>query len=102
MDDTFKINAIDQVVIRVKDLQLSANWYADVLGLKEYKLKKWGHYPIFMLSNKCGVVLFPTEPFEVKLPPNSTQIVTSVLSANGPSDSIPSTYAVKLLLSLAY
>jgi len=59
MEETIKIEFLDHVAIRVKDLELSANWYKRVLGLKKYKLKEWGEFPIFMLSNKTGVALFP-------------------------------------------
>ncbi|MDX1463369.1 MAG: VOC family protein, partial [Marinirhabdus sp.] len=36
-----------------------AKWYENVLGLKKYRCKEWGDYPIFMLKNKTGVTLFP-------------------------------------------
>ena len=55
----FKIDFLDHVAIRVKDLEASARWYQEVLGLKKYQLKEWGSYPIFMLANKSGVALFP-------------------------------------------
>tara|TARA_R110000787_G_scaffold86285_4_gene184016 strand:+ start:7289 stop:7618 length:330 start_codon:yes stop_codon:yes gene_type:complete len=31
-----------------------------VLGLKKYQLPEWGDFPIFMLANKSGIALFPT------------------------------------------
>jgi len=55
----FKINFLDHVAIRVKDLSLSAEWYEKVLGLKKYEVDVWGPFPIFMLSGKTGVALFP-------------------------------------------
>jgi len=59
MEKPLKLEFLDHVAIRVKDLEFSANWYEQVLGLNKRKLKKWGDFPIFMLSNQCGVALFP-------------------------------------------
>ena len=55
----FKINFLDHVAIRVTNIEVSANWYESVLGLKRYQLEAWGAYPIFMLSGKSGVAIFP-------------------------------------------
>lgn len=55
----FELEFLDHVAINVKDLNASAEWYEKVLGLKKYQLKKWGEFPIFMLSGKSGVALFP-------------------------------------------
>jgi catechol 2,3-dioxygenase-like lactoylglutathione lyase family enzyme len=63
----FKINFLDHVAIRVKDLALSAEWYEKVLGLKKYEIDAWGAYPIFMLSGKTGVALFPANTSDPKL-----------------------------------
>jgi len=56
-----EINFLDHVAIRVIDLEVSADWYEKVLGLKRHQPAKWGEYPIFMLSNKSGIALFPAE-----------------------------------------
>ena len=61
-DEKFKIEGLDHVAIRVKDLDTSANWYHEVLGLKRYLLPEWGSYPIMMLANRSGVALFPENP----------------------------------------
>lgn len=65
MSERIKIEYLDHVAIRVQDLELSANWYARVLGLKKYKFKEWGDFPIFMMSGKSGVALFPFDVVDV-------------------------------------
>jgi len=55
----FKINHLDHVGIRVKDLEASANWYHQTLGLKIIKVEKWNPYPIFLVAGKTGIALFP-------------------------------------------
>jgi len=54
-----EISFLDHVAIRVIDLDVSAAWYEKVLGLKRHQPAEWGDYPIFMLSNKSGIALFP-------------------------------------------
>ena len=56
---SFKLNFLDHVAIRVNDMNISIEWYVKVLGLKKYKLEKWGEYPVFMLSGKSGIAIFP-------------------------------------------
>ena len=56
-----KLNFLDHVAIHVADMEISAAWYEKTLGLKRYNLKKWGDVPIFMLSGKCGVAIFPAD-----------------------------------------
>jgi len=56
-----KLEFLDHVAINVADLEAAAAWYEKVLGLKKYKLEKWGEYPIFMLSGKTGIALFPSD-----------------------------------------
>jgi len=55
----FKLDFLDHIAIRVKDIDASAAWYSTVLGLKRTQLEKWGEFPIFMLSGKTGIALFP-------------------------------------------
>jgi catechol 2,3-dioxygenase-like lactoylglutathione lyase family enzyme len=55
----FKIDFLDHVAIRVKDLEASAAWYEKILGLRRFQPPKWGDYPIFMRAGTSGVALFP-------------------------------------------
>ncbi len=73
-EETIELDFLDHVAIRVKDLEASALWYARVLGLKKYKLKKWGEFPIFMMSKKFGVALFPADLEDDYLNPNSKNL----------------------------
>jgi len=59
--DNFKIDFLDHVAIRVRDMDVSVKWYEKVLGLKKYQLPEWGDFPIFMLSGKTGVAIFPAK-----------------------------------------
>ena len=55
------IEFLDHVAIRVQDLNVSVEWYQKVLGLKKYQLPEWGDFPIFLLSGKSGIALFPAK-----------------------------------------
>ncbi|RPG31347.1 VOC family protein [Flagellimonas sp.] len=59
MANEIEIEFLDHVAIRVTDLEASAKWYEKVLGLKRYQLPEWGEFPIFLLSGKSGIALFP-------------------------------------------
>jgi catechol 2,3-dioxygenase-like lactoylglutathione lyase family enzyme len=63
----FEINFLDHVAIRVKDIEASAKWYGEVLGLKKYKLKEWGEFPVFMLAGTSGLALFPANLNDPKI-----------------------------------
>ncbi|KAB8151733.1 VOC family protein [Kordia sp. TARA_039_SRF] len=70
----FKLDFLDHVAIRVKDINASAAWYEKVLGLKRYQLEKWGEFPIFMLSGKTGIALFPANLNDAALDSSSMNV----------------------------
>lgn len=72
--DKIEIEFLDHVAIRVADIEASASWYEKVLGLKRYQLPAWGEYPIFLLSGKSGIALFPPNTSDTKLDPGSRNI----------------------------
>ncbi len=55
----FKIECLDHVAIRVRDIKKSQRWYEEVLGLTAYQLPEWGDFPVFLLSGTTGIALFP-------------------------------------------
>ena len=69
-----EINFLDHVAIRVIDLEISADWYEKVLGLKRHQPVEWGEYPIFMLSNKSGIALFPANENDRKINVTSNNV----------------------------
>ena len=69
MATPFTIDFLDHVALRVNDLEVSARWYEEVLGLTPYHIPEWGAYPIFLLAGKTGVALFPAKTGEGPSPP---------------------------------
>lgn len=72
--DKIVISFLDHVAIRVTDLEAAARWYEQVLGLKRYKLPEWGDFPVFMLSGKSGIALFPARVNNPMLDPDSKNV----------------------------
>lgn len=70
----FKINFLDHVAIRVKDMETSIDWYSRVIGLKKYRLDEWGDFPIFMLAGTSGIAIFPANMEHKKLDPLSRNV----------------------------
>ena len=68
------IEFLDHVAIRVADMETSARWYEKVLGLKRYQLPEWGDFPIFLLSGKSGIALFPANTADVEIDPASKNV----------------------------
>ena len=69
-----KIDFLDHLAIRVADIEVSAAWYEKVLGLKRYRLPEWGASPIFLLSGKSGVALFPVNTKDIESEPSSKNV----------------------------
>ena len=73
-NNKISLDFLDHIAIRVRDLNISADWYEKVLGLKKYQLPEWGEYPIFLLSGKSGIALFPANLNDTKLELNSKNV----------------------------
>lgn len=78
----FNINFLDHVAIYVEDMNASIEWYRKVLGLKKYKLDKWGDFPIFMLAGKSGLAIFPANLKDSKIDQNSRNVRIEHLAFN--------------------
>lgn len=55
----FKIEALDHVALSVRDVEHSAQWYADVLGFKRQHEGMWNGVPIFIGNGDAAIALFP-------------------------------------------
>ena len=53
------LQAIDHVALSVRDVDVSAKWYADVLGFERQHDDVWGGYPVFVGKNDAAIALFP-------------------------------------------
>ena len=73
-EPAFSIAFLDHVAIRVADLERSAAWYGEVLGLKRYQLPKWDPFPVFMLAGKSGMALFPARQEDPQTDPESQNV----------------------------
>jgi len=57
----FEIDYLDHVALRVKDIEVSANWYERIMGLHRFQLSEQDPFPLFMFKGNTGLALFPTE-----------------------------------------
>ena len=74
MTEPFDIEFLDHVAIRVRDIEKSAKWYELVFGFQRDKFKEWGEFPIFLLSGKTGIALFPANVNDPELNSNSRNV----------------------------
>ena len=55
----FKIEALDHVALSVRDVERSAQWYAEVLDFKRLHKDKWNGIPVFVGNRDAAIALFP-------------------------------------------
>jgi catechol 2,3-dioxygenase-like lactoylglutathione lyase family enzyme len=56
----FKLDHLDHVALNVRDLEHSAQWYQEVLGLERRHAEIWP-VPVFLCAGVTGVALFPAD-----------------------------------------
>lgn len=54
-----EIQFLDHIAIRVTNMEISAKWYEEVLGLRRFHPKEWQPFPIMLLAGNSGIALFP-------------------------------------------
>jgi catechol 2,3-dioxygenase-like lactoylglutathione lyase family enzyme len=54
-----QLKGIDHVAIAVRDVEQSANWYAEVLGFERLHQGMWNGIPTFIGTGTTAIALFP-------------------------------------------
>ena len=70
----FEVQGIDHVALAVRDIETSASWYQEVLGLKRMHEKLWGGVPAFVGVGKTALALFPVQGTNPEEPPGKNVI----------------------------
>lgn len=55
----FEVQGIDHIALAVRDVERSASWYQEVLGLERMYEGRWGGVPAFVGVGNTAVALFP-------------------------------------------
>ncbi len=63
-----KLEGLDHVAIAVRDVEESAQWYCEVLGLERQHGEVWGGVPTFVGKGATGIALFRNEKTSDGLP----------------------------------
>ncbi|HJZ89301.1 MAG TPA: VOC family protein [Gemmataceae bacterium] len=57
----FQLQGLDHVAIAVRDVERSAAWYQDVLGLERRHEAAWGNSPAMVGAGTTAIALFAVE-----------------------------------------
>lgn len=63
-EQRFRVERIDHVAMRVRDVRRSVAWYRDVLGLERMYEAAWGDFPAIVGAGTTSLALFPSPPPE--------------------------------------
>src|SRR5215475_11540369 len=64
------LEGIDHVALTVRDVEESAKWYQDVLGLDRLHQEVWGSFPAVVGKGNTGLALFPCTASDPKPAPD--------------------------------
>jgi catechol 2,3-dioxygenase-like lactoylglutathione lyase family enzyme len=56
-----RLESIDHVALAVRDVEASARWYVDVLGLSRLHQDVWGSFPAVVGAGGTALALFPMQ-----------------------------------------
>jgi len=56
-----QLEGIDHIAISVRDIERTAKWYIDVLGLERLHDGMWDGVPTFIGKGNTGIALFPAD-----------------------------------------
>lgn len=66
----FELQRLDHVALLVRDVERSARWYQEVLGLDRLFQDVWGSCPAVVGKGGTSLALFPVEGSRPKPPPD--------------------------------
>ena len=66
-----QLEGIDHVALSVRDVELSAKWYIDVLGFERKHEGMWNGIPTFIAKGTTAIALFPARNHDSKKTPAS-------------------------------
>lgn len=102
MENNLKINSLDHVAIRVKDINRSVEWYESVLNLQKYQLPKWGDFPVMMFAGKSGIAIFPANLNDAELSKTSKNIKIDHIAFNVDNENFEKAKAKYTSLGIDY
>ncbi len=70
----FQLEGIDHVALTVRDVERSAKWYQDVLGLSRLHREVWGSFPAVVGVGTTSLALFPVASDHPDGPPGRETI----------------------------
>ena len=70
----FHLEGIDHVALTVRDVERSARWYQDVLGLQRLHEGVWGSFPAVVGVGTTALALFPVATAHPDGPPGRETI----------------------------
>jgi catechol 2,3-dioxygenase-like lactoylglutathione lyase family enzyme len=56
-----RLEGLDHIAMGVRDIERSAKWYIDVLGLERLHDGMWNGVPTFIGKGNTGIALFPAD-----------------------------------------